>query len=71
MGLHIDNMVIKEEEWEASGLVVYREGTCDCGEEMALYDDINECERCGQLWNGFGQRLRPMDEWEEPWDDDY
>ena len=37
----------------------------NCGNRVYLRDNTNECEDCGALYNAFGQRLRPMDEWEE------
>ena len=37
----------------------------DCGKEVHLWDSMtNECE-CGALYNGFGQRLAPREEWAE------
>jgi hypothetical protein len=45
--------------------------TCDCGEEVVLYDALtNECDGCEQLYNGGGQRLAPRDQWEESWDEE-
>jgi hypothetical protein len=42
---------------------------CHCKKVVTLYDALtNQCE-CGQLYNGFGQKLRPKDEWEEQWED--
>lgn len=32
---------------------------CDCGKAVELHDSLtNECDRCGQEWNGVGQALR-------------
>lgn len=39
--------------------------TCECGTTVYLDSNTNECEGCGQLWNGFGQSLKPRNEWEE------
>lgn len=38
---------------------------CDCGTRVYLEENTNECEGCGQLWNRFGQKLKPCEEWEE------
>jgi hypothetical protein len=44
---------------------------CHCGSEVELTDALtNECDGCGQLYNGGGQQLRPVEEWEENWDED-
>ncbi|MBQ4447454.1 MAG: hypothetical protein II897_04085 [Clostridia bacterium] len=37
--------------------------TCDCGETVYLSGHTIECE-CGKLYNGFGQELAPVEEWE-------
>lgn len=48
---------------------------CDCRGEVELWDPMtNACDRCGRLYNGSGQALRPEDEWEEnyePYEEDY
>lgn len=37
---------------------------CDCGREVELYDSLtNECN-CGRLYNGSGQSLAPVAQWE-------
>ena len=37
---------------------------CDCGATIWLEDSMtNECERCGLLANGSGQRLAPVSQW--------
>lgn len=38
---------------------------CDCGATVWLDSFTNECEGCGKLYNGFGQKLRNPSEWEE------
>lgn len=58
---------IRHREWTSP---IPAEGTCDCGERLVLEDFTNECPKCGLLWNGFGQALRPECEWEEYDDDD-
>ena len=46
-------------------------GRCRCGEEVELSDAMtNEC-KCGRLYNGSGQELRPRSEWEEDDDDEW
>lgn len=42
-------------------------GTCHCGEDMVLYDDVdaNDCPKCGQVWSCFGQEYAPRDQWED------
>jgi hypothetical protein len=37
---------------------------CECGRKHWLEDDDSCCE-CGQLYNAFGQRLKPVDQWSE------
>lgn len=42
-------------------------GTCDCGNEVELYDEYRgacQCEKCGQWYNLFGQKLLPPTMWE-------
>lgn len=46
-------------------------GTCRCGTEVRIEYDETECENCGQLYNLFGQELRPRSQWEENDYDDY
>lgn len=56
---------VVEEKWR------YKEnakGTCQCGNEIELYDEYMgacECPHCGQWYNLFGQRLNPPEYWEE------
>lgn len=41
---------------------------CDCGCEMELtgsYMGADECPKCGQWYNMFGQRLNPPSMWQE------
>lgn len=39
---------------------------CACGEEVALWSSwANTCEKCGQEFNGSGQRLAPRHQWGE------
>jgi hypothetical protein len=38
---------------------------CDCGAEVVLEDSMtNECDKCGQLYNGSAQRLAPPEQWD-------
>lgn len=37
---------------------------CDAQVELGL-PDVNECEKCGQLYNSLGQALAPIEEWQE------
>ena len=37
---------------------------CDCGEKVYLGGFTNECCECGKLYNGFGQELAPIEEWD-------
>lgn len=44
----------------------YARGTCNCGEEIELYNEYMgacECPYCGQWWNLFGQELNPVETW--------
>lgn len=47
---------------------------CECGKEITLNYDAEECPYCGRLHNLFGQELLPRRYWEEGdydyWDDD-
>lgn len=38
--------------------------TCSCGSRVYLGGFTNECDECGKLYNGFGQELAPVDEWD-------
>lgn len=41
-------------------------GTCNCGEEIELYNEYMgacECPNCGQWWNLFGQELNTVETW--------
>lgn len=38
--------------------------TCDCGTTVYLEGDT-QCEGCGAIFNGFGQKLKDPSEWEE------
>ena len=46
-------------------------GTCDCGNKVELFNEYMgacQCEKCGQWYNLFGQKLLPptmWNEWEE------
>ena len=38
---------------------------CGCGQRVYLEDSLtNACERCGRLYNGSGQSLAPLSQWE-------
>ena len=34
-------------------------GRCSCGARVQLRYFTNDCERCGKLYNAFGQELQP------------
>ena len=38
---------------------------CECGREITLDYDAQECEHCGRLHNILGQELLPRNMWEE------
>lgn len=39
---------------------------CDCGNKVELGDPMtNECQQCGQLYNGSGQRLKDPSKWKD------
>lgn len=46
---------------------VYRDRfiTCDCGETVYCNCFTNECEKCGALYNGFGERLASPRNWDD------
>jgi hypothetical protein len=45
---------------------------CECGKEISLDYDAQECEHCGRLHNILGQELLPRHMWEEDyWGEDY
>lgn len=39
--------------------------TCHCGCIVWLSSFTNECDKCGQLYNAFGQELAPPNQWDE------
>ena len=41
---------------------------CECGKEIYLNYDAEECPHCGRLHNLFGQELRPRKYWEEDYE---
>ena len=51
---------------DESGMVVGREWRCACRNKVESYmgHDV-ECNRCGQLYNAYGQRLKPQSQWGE------
>jgi hypothetical protein len=44
---------------------------CDCGAEVWAYGSDTDCDRCGQMYNSFGQKLCAPEQWEEREDFDY
>ena len=38
---------------------------CDCGDIVDLWFDTNHCDACDQIYNAWGQKLKPYDEWED------
>ena len=38
--------------------------TCDCGEDVWLTSNYNECD-CGRAYNRFGQQLADPNEWDD------
>ena len=61
--------VIKERvtRWTEPAVAV-----CECGKEISLNYDAEECPYCGRLHNLFGQELLPRHMWEEPYyEEDY
>ena len=40
---------------------------CECGSEIYLNYDAEECPHCGRLHNLFGQELLPRHMWEREW----
>lgn len=51
-------------ECDDSLITIFRYGVCeDCGKEVYLMNPLtNECD-CGALYNAFGQKLLPREEW--------
>ena len=37
---------------------------CDCGTVLPLTGFTNVCPTCGTMYNGFGQKLAPVSEWD-------
>lgn len=35
-----------------------------CEQELVLSSHTNQCASCGTLYNGFGQTLAPIEEWD-------
>lgn len=67
---HVASHDFKDEMKEKgmSNVRLWRCMKCGCGEEVILQGDT-ECNECGALYNGFGQRLVPRDMWEERWEE--
>jgi hypothetical protein len=42
---------------------------CECGKEITLNYDAEDCPCCGRLHNLFGQELLPRHMWEEDYDE--
>ena len=42
-------------------------GRCRCGEDVELASSTNECAKCGELYNLFGQNLAPYSQWRDEW----
>ena len=43
-------------------------GICNCGNKIYLQNEYMgacECSECGQLWNIFGQELKPLNHWND------
>lgn len=57
--------VLRCETCLSPDIVNNRRITCDCGTSVYLEGNTNECEGCGELYNLFGQKLKPKEEWEE------
>lgn len=44
----------------------YKYGECDhCGSTVPLTAFTNQCPECGALYNSFGQKLAPPEEWDD------
>ena len=57
-----DSLYKREEEFSWTGTEP-AVAICECGKEIALNYDAEECEHCGRLHNLFGQELRPRKYW--------
>jgi len=57
------------EEWSGLGRSVNIIDCEKCCEEVELPYFTNECD-CGALYNPFGQSLKPVEEWDESYDDE-
>lgn len=58
-----DDRLYKHEEeftWSGTEPAV---AICECGNEITLNHDAEECEHCGRLHNLFGQELKPRQYW--------
>jgi hypothetical protein len=55
----------------AEGRIIMRQWRCDnCYHAVeAWLGHDTACDRCGQLYNAFGQRLAERSTWDEPWDE--
>jgi len=54
--------VFEKDEWQYWQDAI---GKCECGREVVLYNQFyNSCD-CGALYNNFGQRLAPIEQWGE------
>jgi hypothetical protein len=55
---------------DSEGFRIGRYWSCYCNNLIESYggSDVS-CDECGQLFNGYGQSLKPQSQWEEQ--DDY
>lgn len=45
----------------------------NCGNTMPYnnYYHCYECDKCGKVFNGAGQELRPIEDWRDEYEEDY
>ena len=65
-----EDLYAKEEHYNTYGIEPAI-ALCECGKEIYLNYDAEECPYCGRLHNLSGQELLPRKYWEEDWDYEY
>lgn len=51
---------------DEDGMVMGRAWKCRCGAKVESYMAMDvDCDRCDRMFNGYGQELAPVIQWEE------
>lgn len=53
-------------EQDEDGRIIGRNWRCPCGARVESYLAMDvDCDRCDRIFNGYGQELAAMNQWEE------